>query len=254
MKEGTPPNVVTSDLTTNKVQSPNNELTFTKYSNTPGHDLIQINLTLNYKSDNPQSQIVKKIDTAGGRVSAATFDSSLLPGGTIGNLDIGQATQYWKNLFLSGNYKVEDGKVSEPANYGDNRGYKIIGAFGTAAGFFGEPSLICGGPTGVCAQHGLDCVTVLRVDFDAVGVAQTVTIASCPTPPRRSGTCLSLHVQIIIQLSGIPSGLSHYLGLLLFLSNTVVDSKRISCYSDPVTISIRPMSPFSRIVCETGFL
>lgn len=154
----------TSDLTTSKVKNTNNELTFTKYANYPGHDVIQINLTLNYNSTNPQSQIVKKIETAVGRVSAATFDSALLPG--TGTLGIGQITQTWKDLFLSGNYSIIDGKVSEPENYGVSggitRGYQILFTLSpTGIGFFppGEIARTC---QDVCSDHGLGCLASLK--------------------------------------------------------------------------------------------
>ena len=123
MRQGTGVGLVESDLTTDKVQNPSNELTFAKYANYPGHDVIQINLTLNYNSTNPQSQIVKKVETAVGRVSAATFDSALLPG--TGTLGIGSLTSAWENLFVNNILSP----FKQASNYdGASRGLLVVGA------------------------------------------------------------------------------------------------------------------------------
>ncbi len=138
----------TDDITTPKVAvstaSPAG-LLFTKFANPPGHDTIQIDLTLNYNTTNPQSLVQRKLSTAIGRASAATFDSSLTPG-SAATFDIGDATQIWQNLYVQ-NIK---GQFTEGENYaggagGGTRGYMAIAAFN---------SFSC---DTVCGSHGLSC-------------------------------------------------------------------------------------------------
>ena len=106
LAQGSGGNQTINDLTTNKAWNASNALAFTKFSNTPAHDIIQVDLTLNYNTPNPQSAFSKTLSTAIGRVSAATFDSNLIPAGTVGSRNIGQVTQQWENLYLSGNLNV----------------------------------------------------------------------------------------------------------------------------------------------------
>ena len=65
---------------------------------------MQIDATLTYNSTNPDMQISRTLRSAIGRVSAATFDSDLLPDATnsrnIGTLT--GAPKAWKNIFLTG--------------------------------------------------------------------------------------------------------------------------------------------------------
>jgi hypothetical protein len=72
----------------------------TKYENPGGRAVVQINLTLEYNSDNPQFQFSRNLRTAIARVSAANFDSSLIPTG--GGFNIGSAASTWNNAYFSG--------------------------------------------------------------------------------------------------------------------------------------------------------
>src|SRR3989338_837393 len=67
IKEG---NNASTTLTTDKVIV--DSLQFTKYTNYPGHDAVQINLTLSYNTQNPNFSFSKAISSAVARVSAAT--------------------------------------------------------------------------------------------------------------------------------------------------------------------------------------
>jgi len=107
-------NQVESNLTTSKASHIDNVLTFKKFTNYPGRDSLQVSLTLNYNSPNPQAKAKKITQTAVSRVSAATFDSDLFPGDT--NYQIGSITQRWTNLFLSGNLDVQ-GTIMAPGNF-----------------------------------------------------------------------------------------------------------------------------------------
>lgn len=71
-----------------------------KYQNTGGPAVVQVDLSISYNSANPQSQILRTARTAITRISAATFDSSVLPNGT--NLTLGQsATPTWERIYLN---------------------------------------------------------------------------------------------------------------------------------------------------------
>jgi len=84
-------------ITTADVQA--NQLTFIKNSHYPGHDTIQINLTLS------RGLFSRSLQSAIGRVSAATFDSSLLPGADK-IWDVGQGSTRWRNGNLSGDLEI----------------------------------------------------------------------------------------------------------------------------------------------------
>src|SRR3989338_232407 len=92
-----------SALTTNNVIV--NDLRFTRISNFPGHDSVQLDLTMSYNTQNPQQAFSKTISSAVARVSAATFDSDLVPG-SDNSYDIGQSATRWQDLNLSGEIKI----------------------------------------------------------------------------------------------------------------------------------------------------
>ena len=94
MKQGTSP---TSSITTSRVVV--DSLSFEKITQYPGHDVVTVDVAISSNTQNPQGKFQRTISSAIGRVSAATFDSALLPGGTQ---DIGQAGTPWQNAFLSG--------------------------------------------------------------------------------------------------------------------------------------------------------
>ena len=102
MSEGSGGNKKTSDLTNALVVVDN--LKFTKFTQYPGHDSVAIDIQLTYNSQNPDSRITRNLRTAIARVSAATFDSNLLPGSA--DFEIGQSGSPWKNLYISGNVGI----------------------------------------------------------------------------------------------------------------------------------------------------
>ncbi|PIV31772.1 hypothetical protein COS33_01505, partial [Candidatus Wolfebacteria bacterium CG02_land_8_20_14_3_00_37_12] len=89
-----------SDLTNSRVLADN--LKFTKYTQYPGHDTVGVDIQLTYNSQNPDSRVSRSLRTAIARVSAATFDSNLLPGAD-NTYEIGYlaGNQRWKNIFVS---------------------------------------------------------------------------------------------------------------------------------------------------------
>ncbi len=98
---GTNPNnctTITSELTNSRVIV--NTFNFKKFVQYPGHDTVSIDLTMTYNTANPKGQVQRTLSSAIARVSAATFDSNLLPGSAT--FEIGQAGAPWQNLYLSG--------------------------------------------------------------------------------------------------------------------------------------------------------
>ncbi len=89
-----------SDLTNSRVLADN--LKFTKYTQYPGHDTVAVDIQLTYNSQNPDSRVSRTLRTAIARVSAATFDSNLLPGAD-NTYEIGYlaGNQRWKNISVS---------------------------------------------------------------------------------------------------------------------------------------------------------
>ena len=77
----------------------------TKYENPGGHAIVQVYLTISYSTQGIQAKFKRTIRTAISRVTAATFDSSILPN-TGGTYDIGNASQSWKDAYFSGNVGI----------------------------------------------------------------------------------------------------------------------------------------------------
>jgi type II secretory pathway pseudopilin PulG len=98
-----------TDLTTNKVTT--NILTFTKIDNIKysateekdlaGHSVVNIDMAMTYNTTNPKYEIQRTLTSAVGRVSAATFDSDLLPDAT-GTRNIGTSALKWGTLNVNG--------------------------------------------------------------------------------------------------------------------------------------------------------
>ena len=100
LAEGTDANCSTnlSNLTSDKVKV--DVLNFTKLVQYPGHDTVSIELTMSYNTQNPKSQVQRTLQSAIGRVSAATFDDNLIPG-TNNSFDLGNSGTRWKSGYFS---------------------------------------------------------------------------------------------------------------------------------------------------------
>ena len=114
-------------LTTDKVKV--GMLKFSKIMNPGGHSIVNVDLTLNYNSTNPiLSGASKRLTSAVSRVSAATFDSNLLPNAN-NTLNIGAAGTTWKNILMA------DGTAASPAySFGLS---STTGMFSPGAGIIG---------------------------------------------------------------------------------------------------------------------
>ena len=91
-------------LTSDKVNV--GEFSVTKFENPGGTAMVQVDLTLNYVTSNPQAQVARAWQSGGARISAATFDSALLPNANNVS-DIGASLLRWKNLYLSGSASLQ---------------------------------------------------------------------------------------------------------------------------------------------------
>jgi type II secretory pathway pseudopilin PulG len=116
------PNCTTdfSNLTSDKVVV--NTLNFVKLVQPSGHDTVSIELTMSYNSQNPKSQVQRTLQSAIARVSAATFDSNLLPG-SGSSYDFGYSATRWRNGFFSGDLTVDGGIILKSP---DQSCHKII--------------------------------------------------------------------------------------------------------------------------------
>lgn len=77
----------------------------TKYENPGGPTTVQVDLAMEYNTLNPQAKTSRTLKTAITKVSAATFDSSILPN-TNNTFDIGNAVNYWKDAYFSGSLGI----------------------------------------------------------------------------------------------------------------------------------------------------
>lgn len=122
----------TFELTTSEVVV--DKLSFLKIASYPGHDSVQVDLTLSYNTSNPIQQFSKAVTSAVARVSAASFDSDLVPG-SDNSFDVGLSGARWQDLNLSGNLIVGEAKVTGISSDGTGKVacVKSDGNLGTCA-------------------------------------------------------------------------------------------------------------------------
>lgn len=72
-------------------------LSFVRRPNSPGHDSVNVSLVVEYVTSNPQHQFSQALSTAVSRVSAATFDSNLIPSSTA-TYNLGVTGQIWNSV------------------------------------------------------------------------------------------------------------------------------------------------------------
>jgi len=82
-------------LTSNKVTVSN--LTFTRRANAPSHDSVSISFTLTYNTSNIQQAFSQMLQTSIARVSAATFDSNIIPSSTAA-YSLGTSALTWSSI------------------------------------------------------------------------------------------------------------------------------------------------------------
>jgi hypothetical protein len=82
-------------LSSNKVSVSN--LTFVKHSNIPSHDSVSVSFTLAYNTSNVEQAFSQMLQTSVARVSAATFDSNLVPASSS-PLSLGVSGNAWNSI------------------------------------------------------------------------------------------------------------------------------------------------------------
>lgn len=82
-------------LTSGKVTVSN--ISFTKRSNAPSHDSLSVAFTVEYNTANLKQQFAQSLQTAISRVSAATFDSNVVPSSTA-TYNLGVTGQVWSSV------------------------------------------------------------------------------------------------------------------------------------------------------------
>jgi hypothetical protein len=85
-------------LTNDKVKVSN--FSVTKYENPGGLAVVQFDITIEASTTNPQGAVSRSWRSAISRVTAATFDSDLLPNAN-NNYDIGGSIYSWRNGYFT---------------------------------------------------------------------------------------------------------------------------------------------------------
>ena len=90
-------------LTDDKVTVGN--FSVTKQEPSGGLAVVHVDLTLEYQSSAETAKATRSWKGAIARISAATFDSGILPNAS-GNLDIGSASLLWRDAYFSGDVAI----------------------------------------------------------------------------------------------------------------------------------------------------
>ncbi len=96
-------------LTDSQIQV--NDFSVTKYENPGGHAIVQVHVTVSYNTESQRAKYKRTTRTAISRVTAATFDSNLLPN-TGDTYDIGNISQKWNDAFFSGGIGIGTAPVA----------------------------------------------------------------------------------------------------------------------------------------------
>lgn len=109
-------------LTSNRVNI--TDLSFIKKSNPGGKDSVAISFAMEYNTQNPQSRFLQALQTSVARVSAAQFDSNLIPS-AANTYKLGTAAGDWQSInntvFFNGS-NVGIGATSPTAKLQVNNG------------------------------------------------------------------------------------------------------------------------------------
>ncbi len=87
---GTPQPLTSSKVTVSSVS-------FTKRQNAPGHDSVSVAFIIAFRTQNLKQQFSEALQTAVARVSAATFDSNVIPS-SAATYKLGLAGQTWSSV------------------------------------------------------------------------------------------------------------------------------------------------------------
>ncbi len=129
-------------LTDDKVTVGN--FSITKFENVGASAVVQVDLTLNYNTSAEQSKASQTWRGAITRVSAATFDSSILPS-SDGALNLGGSSSRWQDGYFSGSLGLGTSPVSGAK-------IKSTGNVGFTTSTVG---LVLVSPNGTCYRLGI---------------------------------------------------------------------------------------------------
>jgi len=119
-----------SDLTSDRVIV--DTFNLQKFTQYPGHDTLSIDIQMTYNSANPESRIQRTLQSAIARVSAATFDSDILPGSAY-NFNLGQIGAPWQKIIMADGLALNPSYTfSNDTSLGMFRGGSNILSFSTA--------------------------------------------------------------------------------------------------------------------------
>jgi len=122
-----------------------NAVNFLKVSGYSGHDSVQIDLTLSYNTTDLTSTFSRTLSSAIARVSAATFDSNLIPGsGSF--YDIGTTALPWNNAYIAA--KVGIGTTNPYEKLSLTSGYMTVGNDNVTSARYGDKIIDFGDGTG----------------------------------------------------------------------------------------------------------
>ncbi|MGC9599352.1 MAG: hypothetical protein ABSE18_03135 [Minisyncoccia bacterium] len=133
-------------LTSPKVAVTN--LSFTKRANPPSHDTLSVAFTMTYNPSNLLQAFSEAFQTSIARVSAATFDSPVVPSST-GVYGLGTQTNLWASLnniidFVSSSTNIGINNLTPAYEFDVASGGSTTARFGTAAG----DTVVVGGGAG----------------------------------------------------------------------------------------------------------
>ncbi len=160
---GNPAFAITSD----KVVVSNFSLT--KRENSGGHDSVNVSLTVSANTENISKQFASSLQTTVMRVSAATFDSNLIPSSTAA-YDVGVTGQIWRSInnilyFSGGNVGVNTASPQDSLDVNGRLRVESSDVYVYSAG----SGMILKSAGGTCA----------RVTITNSGVV-TSTVVTCP--------------------------------------------------------------------------
>jgi prepilin-type N-terminal cleavage/methylation domain-containing protein len=154
-------------LTDDKVSVAN--FSVVKQEPSGGLAVVRVDLTLEYSTTGNQSKASRAWSGAIARISAATFDSGILPNATA-NLDIGSASLLWRDAYFSGDVTIgTNGQLGVGGNPSALSTTKILvtgGDIGFATSTYGI----------ILKSTGSNC---FRVGVSDAGALST-TATTCP--------------------------------------------------------------------------